>query len=127
MNKSNPSDTVTGLVDAINQGNLQAAIARYEIGACFVVQPGTVAVGTEALSQAIARMIALKPVLTTQTCQTIQTGEVALYCSQWQLTGTAVDGSPVHMTGSSSDVLRRQADGHWLIAIDNPWGPAVLG
>jgi ketosteroid isomerase-like protein len=71
-------------------------------------------------------MIALKPVLTAQTHQTIQTGEVALYCSDWMLAGTAADGSPVEISGKSSDVLRRQPDGRWLIAIDNPWGPAML-
>jgi hypothetical protein len=31
------------------------------------------------------------------------------------------------MGGESSDILRRQSDGRWLIAIDNPWGAQVLG
>jgi ketosteroid isomerase-like protein len=30
------------------------------------------------------------------------------------------------MGGVSSDVLRRQHDGRWLIAVDNPWGATIL-
>lgn len=127
MIQPTPVDAVTEMVTAINQGNLQAAIAKYEPGACFVVQPGNVAKGTEAIAEAIGRMIAMKLVLTAQLQQTIQIGDLALYCSKWQLNGTAADGSPVQIEGTSSDVLRQQADGRWLIAIDNPWGPAVLG
>ena len=127
MNKPKPSDVVAELVAAINQGDVVAATALYEEGASFVAQRGKMSVGTEALREALAGMIALKPVLTTLVHQTIQTGEVALYCVQWTLTGTAADGRPVHMNGTSSDVLRQQAAGRWLVAIDNPWGPAILG
>lgn len=127
MKKSNPSEVVAELVDAINQGKLKEAIAKYETGASFVVQPGQIATGTEAVSEAIARMMTLKPVLTAEAHQTIVSGDTALYCSRWRLAGTAVDGSPVLMTGMSSDVLRRQDDGNWLIAVDNPWGSAIVG
>ena len=30
------------------------------------------------------------------------------------------------MGGESSDILRRQRDSRWLIAIDNPWGAQIL-
>ena len=52
---------------------------------------------------------------------------MALFCSKWSLTGTGPDGKPMQLGGLSSDILRRQADGTWLIAIDNPWGTAILG
>ncbi|HLD67300.1 MAG TPA: nuclear transport factor 2 family protein [Pseudomonas sp.] len=127
MNKPTPSDAVAELVAAINQGDVAAATALYEEGASFVAQPGKMSVGTEALREALAGLIALKPILTTLVHRTIQTGEVALYCGQWTLTGTAADGRLVHMSGTSSDVLRQQSNGRWLVAIDNPWGPAILG
>jgi len=30
------------------------------------------------------------------------------------------------MGGESSDILRQQRDGRWLIALDNPWGAKIL-
>ena len=30
------------------------------------------------------------------------------------------------MSGRSSDILRRQPDGNWLIALDNPWGTDIV-
>lgn len=126
MNQPKSSDVVAELVNAVNQGNLEAAIALYEAGASFVAQPGRVAIGTESLREALAGMIALKPILTAVAHQTVEANGVALYCSKWSLSGTAADGSPVQMVGTSSDVLRQQVNGQWLIAIDNPWGPAIL-
>jgi ketosteroid isomerase-like protein len=31
------------------------------------------------------------------------------------------------MSGKSSDVLRKQANGTWKIVVDNPWGTGILG
>ncbi|MGH8887349.1 MAG: YybH family protein [Egibacteraceae bacterium] len=50
--------------------------------------------------------------------------DVALVRSDWTLHGAAPDGCPVEMRGSAGDVVRRQPDGTWLLAIDNPWGAA---
>jgi ketosteroid isomerase-like protein len=35
---------------------------------------------------------------------------------------TQPGAEPVERTGTATDVVRRQADGRWLIAIDNPNG-----
>ena len=59
--------------------------------------------------------------------QAIVAGDIALSLVAWTLKGTGLDGKPVHMEGTGTDVLRRQADGRWLFVIDNPWGPAILG
>jgi ketosteroid isomerase-like protein len=31
------------------------------------------------------------------------------------------------MEGTSTEVIRKQADGRWLFVIDNPWGVGILG
>lgn len=126
MSQLTPLDTVTSLVTAINKGNLQAAEALYETQASFVVQPDQVAISVDARRNALIGMLALKPILTAITHKIVQAGDVALYCSKWSLTGTAADGSPIRMTGMSSDVLRQQTNGNWLIVIDNPWGTGIL-
>ena len=58
--------------------------------------------------------------------QVIEYGDLALYLSRWNLSGTDPSGKAVTMGGQSTDILRRQRDGRWLIAVDNPWGPQTL-
>ena len=41
--------------------------------------------------------------------------------------GTGADGSEVNLTGQTSDVVRRQPDGTWLLVIDNPFGCEGIG
>ena len=127
MPGQSPIDTVNALIEAMNRGDVEAALALYEPGATLVVEPGRLATGTEALRKALEGFIGLKPTLKTEKRDVIEAGDVALYCSAWSLSGIAPDGAPVSMGGNSSDVLRRQADGRWRIAIDNPWGAAILG
>lgn len=124
---SSAADTVSQLVDAINMGDIDRAIALYEDHAVMVVQPGAVAAGKDGVREALRGFIALKPKLTTHRYDVTDAGDIALYSSDWTLSGTAPDGTPVSMGGRSSDILRRQKDGRWLCVIDNPWGGAVLG
>jgi uncharacterized protein (TIGR02246 family) len=111
---------------AINKGDLEAAMRLYEPDAVIVAQPGQVARGKDAVRAAIAGFIALKPALKGEAHQLVGTENIALYCSKWSLTGTGPDGKKIEMAGASSDVLRRQPDGRWLVAIDNPWGTAIV-
>jgi ketosteroid isomerase-like protein len=122
-----PIDTVNQLVDAINQGDLDRAVAAYEAGAVLVAQPGQLARGSIQIREALAGFIVLQATLETETRELIEAGDVALYVSRWSLRGTDPTGKPVAMAGESADVLRRQQDGRWRIAVDNPWGAGILG
>jgi len=117
-----PIDTVHQLVAAINSGNLEAAVALYEPSA-VLLSPDP-ARGAE-LRAALGGLIAMKARLEAQAERVIEAGDVALYLSRWSLHGTE-GGKPVAVSGESTDVLRRQEDGRWLVAIDNPWGVKAL-
>jgi ketosteroid isomerase-like protein len=39
--------------------------------------------------------------------------------------GTDVNGNAIALAGQTSDVVRRQTDGTWLLIIDNPYGAAA--
>lgn len=127
MGGKTPLETVERLTTAINEGDVDRALAMYEPTGVLVPEPGSVAAGTEAIRRSLQGFISLSPKLTSLASEVIDSGDIVLYCSNWTLSGTAPDGSPVEMGGTSSDVLRRQSDGRWLIAIDNPWGGAILG
>lgn len=121
-----PARTVARLAEAINRGDLDAALALYEKDAVMVAQPGQLARGTVELRNALAGFMALKPTLRMQAEQVVEAGDVALYLGRWSLRGTGADGKSVAMGGESSDILCRQKDGRWLIALDNPWGVQIL-
>jgi uncharacterized protein (TIGR02246 family) len=121
-----PIDTVNQLTEALNNGDLEAALALYESGAVLVVQPGQIARGSVELRAALLGFINLKPTLLSEVQHVVEAVDVALYVGRWSLRGADPAGRPVAMRGESSDILRRQADGRWLIAVDNPWGTQVL-
>jgi uncharacterized protein (TIGR02246 family) len=123
---SDPLDTINNLTRAINYGDIETALSLYESEAILVVEPGKFARGTPAIRTALERFMSLKPTLKGDIHQILNVGNLALYCSKWTLSGTSPDGKAVEMTGVSSDVLRRQPDGQWLIAIDNPWGTGII-
>jgi uncharacterized protein (TIGR02246 family) len=126
MAQTNPSDTVKNLIDAINRNDIDRALSFYEPDAVMIAQPGNIARGRDAIRAALAGFISLKPSLKSQAHQVVEAGNIALYCSRWTLIGTSPDGKRVEMNGTSSDVLRRQADGRWLVAVDNPWGTSIV-
>ena len=126
MTQPSPLDTINRLTEAINRGDLEAALDLYEPDAVLVAQPGQIARGHAGIRDALARFVSLKPTLRGQSQQLVDSGDIVLYCSRWTLTGTSPDGGKVEMAGVSSDILRRQSDGRWLIVIDNPWGTTIL-
>jgi uncharacterized protein (TIGR02246 family) len=123
---STPIDTVNKLTNALNRGDLEAAVALYEPNAVLVAQPGQVARGSAELRTALAGFIGLKPALRSLAQNVVEVGDIALYAGRWTLQGTDPSGKAITMGGESSDVLRKQKDGRWLVAVDNPWGAQVL-
>ena len=121
-----PIDTVNELANALNRGDVEAALMLYEANAVLIAQPGRLARGPTELRAALKQFVALKPALRTQAQSVVEVDDIALYIGRWTLHGTDPSGQAIAMGGESSDVLRKQPDGRWLIAIDNPWGARVL-
>ena len=121
-----PIETVAQLVQAINRGDLATAVALYESNALLVVRPGQLARGAAEIRDALAGFVALKATLRSDAQRVLEADNVALYLGRWSLRGTDSSGQAVLMNGESTDVLRRQRDGRWRIALDNPWGARIL-
>lgn len=114
-------------VDAFNRNNLDDLVALYEPGATFVPQPGQIVSGAAAVKEALAGFLAIRPKIDLRLRKVIEAGEIAQIISSWTITGTGPDGSAVTFNGVTTDVVRRQADGRWLVIIDNPYGAAAAG
>ncbi len=122
----NPLDTIKKLTEAINNGDVKTALSFYEDQAVLIAQPGNIARGRDSIRTILEGFVSLRPSLRGEAHQLVEAGDIALYCSRWMLVGTSPEGKHVEMTGISSDVLRRQNDGQWLIAVDNPWGTSIV-
>ncbi len=126
MPATSPEELHQRWVDGVNRGDLDGLVALYEPEAAFVVRPGETVAGLVAVREATAGLLALRPRATLDPLYVVRAGDLALLISRWRLTGTGPDGAAVDIGGQTSDVARRQADGSWLFAIDNPWGDAAV-
>ena len=127
MSVATPQALLDAYFRAFNAGDLDATLALYEPNAALVAEPGKMAHGMAALREALGAFLGMKPTLTREKSEVITAGDLALLLVKWTLNGTGPDGKPLTMTGTSSDVARRQPDGTWRMVIDNPWGTAILG
>jgi uncharacterized protein (TIGR02246 family) len=118
--------TVDTMTSAFGRGDIDGIMGTYEPGAVVVGEPGVPISGTQALRAMFAGFIAVNPTFTFLDHEIIEAGDIALHSSTWRMTGNAPDGSPVEQGGLSVVVLRRQANGDWLMVIDNPYGDQIL-
>ena len=117
-----PADVIDAVAAGLETGDLERVISLYDPEATFVPQPGQSIRGSEAIRDALAAFIALRPQMTGEIEQVLVAGDTALVRNRWALRGRQPDGTPVEMDGTSADVLRRGEDGRWRILIDDPWG-----
>jgi uncharacterized protein (TIGR02246 family) len=116
-----PTETVECLGQFLAAGDVQGALALYDEDATFVVEPGSCAVGHGQIGAALEQFASMRPLLQNDVQQVVLAGDLALVTNNWTLDGRSADGTPVRLSGRSSDVLRRTATGEWKIAIDDPW------
>ncbi|MCC6175149.1 MAG: SgcJ/EcaC family oxidoreductase [Chloroflexi bacterium] len=109
-------------VERFNANDLEGLMALYEPQATLVPQPGQSVSGAASIREALAGFLALRGTFSMQPRLTVRSDDLALLCSTWTLAGTGPDGSPLDLRATTTDVVRRQQDGSWLVAIDNPWG-----
>jgi uncharacterized protein (TIGR02246 family) len=123
MPEHRPEECDLLLVEALQKGDLEAALDLYEPNASFVQQSGETVKGHPAIREAMKGYLAIKPKFTIKV-ETFPGGDgtLALTQAKWSVSGTDAEGKPVTMSGRSAEVVHRQADGTWRFAIDNPRG-----
>ena len=119
---SAPEAVIERFSQLLAEGDLDAMVELYEPDATFAPRPGAEVTGRDAICDALAAFLAVKPRMTGTIEKVLCAGDTALVANRWTLSGTAPDGSPVEMASTSADVLRRRSDGSWGIVIDDPWG-----
>jgi ketosteroid isomerase-like protein len=105
----NPDDLARFLVQRANAGDVEGIVVLYEPDAVLAGTQGDLIVGTEAIRQFYTQVLADRP--------TFVLGEQrsALRQDDLALTSTLLTNGVV-----TAEVARRQSDGTWLWAIDQP-------
>jgi uncharacterized protein (TIGR02246 family) len=110
--------------DAFNRGDVDALTGLYEDGATFLAQPGQPLVhGKHAIREALRAFLAAGAAFKIERTDVIEGDDLALVYSMWTLKGGSdAEGKELDLTGQTTDVVRRQSNGTWLFALDNPYG-----
>lgn len=111
---------------AVAAGHMDAILATFEPNGVLVGQPGMYAKGTPALREAFSQFMAINPQNSVTEHEVIEADGITLHSSTWKMTGKTPDGFPTEKSGFSVVVLRKQADGRWLMVIDNPFGNHLM-
>ncbi|MBS1829118.1 MAG: DUF4440 domain-containing protein [Acidobacteria bacterium] len=107
-----------GFAATFNARDVEGLLGLYEDGAVFVARPGTVVSDGGGLRQAIEGFVGSGFDLSLETKDVLVKGDLAPLRATWKLKS----GDLVMMSGESVEIARRQADGGWKYAIDNPFG-----
>lgn len=114
------------MTSAFQDGDIDTVMASYEAGASIVFEPGKPVSNADVARQMFTGMAAIKPKFKYSGHEVVVTGDIAVHFSPWEMTATAPDGTPVKQSGLSVAVLRKQANGTWLMVVDNPHGQRLL-
>jgi ketosteroid isomerase-like protein len=122
MSNVTPEEVLRSVTECINSGNLDSLMMFYESDACFASQPDQFSKGRENIRHSLQGFIDMQGKLESKIKRVFQTSNLALVISEWSFNGTGLDGNPVNLASTATDVLRQQPDGTWRVIIDNPWG-----
>jgi len=119
-----PEDCGRILIAALEAGDLDACVALYEADAVLLKKSGEPMTGHDAIRQANAALIALRPRFHVAFIRTTTSGDGTLAMTRMkaEFDGVRGDSTPLREHIHTLEVVRRQADGSWRYVIDDPYG-----
>ena len=115
-----PEDIHPAFADAMRSLDLERVVSVYEDQAVLLLQPGSILRGHAAIREGLGAFLVQKPELTLEESTVIDAGDVALLHSRWAIKIRNADGSETSFHVRPTQVARRQPDGTWRVAIDEP-------
>jgi uncharacterized protein (TIGR02246 family) len=117
-----PEEVDTLFEQGMNRGDAKSVAALYEENAVLVAQPGMVVKGRSAIEQALEGIVAGGTSFKLNVVRKLVAGDTAVVYNEWTGTTPAPGGEATKLNGKAIEILRRQPDGNWLFAIDDPFG-----
>jgi enoyl-CoA hydratase len=121
MSARNPEDLQHLFAERASTGNLEGLLELYEEGATLVGPDGEAAAGDESIRERLKGLLAMAPQVEAGESRVLLAGDIALLSNRWRMTfALGEGGTQTGFEGTSTEVARRQADGCWRYAIDDP-------
>ncbi|MGA9523539.1 MAG: SgcJ/EcaC family oxidoreductase [Myxococcaceae bacterium] len=114
---SRPHDMPAAFASAYNSGDVEALLKLYADDAVFLPD-GVTEVSGDGIRQALEGFLKLKGPMKMELKRAVEGPDAAVVVAAWSL--PTPDGQT--LTGTTSDVLKKQADGGWRYSIDAPFG-----
>lgn len=114
------------MTHAFENKDIDAVMACYEKNATIVFEPEKPVSDSTQLRMMFEEMSKLNPKFTYSGHEVFIAGDIATHIAPWQMTATAPDGTTIQQSGLSVAILRKQANGQWLMVIDNPHGQFLM-
>ncbi|MBO9376365.1 DUF4440 domain-containing protein [Sphingomonas histidinilytica] len=126
MKVFDPREIDAAVSRAFEEGDIEGALTLYEEGCAFVRFSGEVTTSAADIRAELAGLIAMKPKVALDEVAVIESvdGKLATTRARGRIDGTGPDGQPMSVPFHTLAVVRKQADGSWRFAIDDPQGSA---
>jgi uncharacterized protein (TIGR02246 family) len=125
MTATTPNDVHRLFAERFRAGDLDGLLELYDPGAIFLTQSGEIASGKTAIRELLSGFLQLADTFELEQQDAFEADGVALLQNRWTLTGHDPEGNTIEMSDRTAGIARRQTDGSWKIAVDNPWGLAT--
>lgn len=119
-------EAVKQMTSAFHAGDMAGVLAAYESNATVLFEPGVETSNKSEIEEKFGGFFQVSPNFTYGGHQAVVQGDIAVHFAPWTMTGKAPDGSEIEQSGLSVAILRKQANGKWLMVIDNPHGQHLL-
>jgi ketosteroid isomerase-like protein len=120
MSANDPEELPRMFAERANAGDIEGLIALYEDGATLVRADGVPASGAGELRKSLESLLAMTPRILARGSRAVRAGDIALMSSGFHMTLGPHTDDGSGFEGASTEVARRQPDGSWLYAIDDP-------
>ena len=114
-----PAQLADLFVDLFASGDIATLSTLYTTDALFVPAPGQEARGRKEIAAALTAMRNAGAEIALELRRMDVAGDVAVLSNVATVRGVSPDGSPLVVP--TSEVMRRQPDGTWLDAVDDPF------
>lgn len=119
--------TIEKMVNSFQNKDIEGVLATYEDNAIVMFEPQKPVQGKETLRSFFTQFVGMNPQYTFSGHEIYISGDIATHIAPWKMVGQLPDGTKIEQNGLSVAVLRKQADGNWLMIQDNPHGQFLLG